>query len=77
MKERIIALPDKSLNELSLDKAEKKELDNWLTQPPHNRSIFEKIINPEKLQQDVKEMLAYTDETCLQSAVVNFNIALY
>jgi len=60
MNERIIALLHKTLNELSLDEAEKKELDDWLSQSPHNRSLYEEITtDPENLQKDVREMLLY------------------
>jgi ferric-dicitrate binding protein FerR (iron transport regulator) len=59
MNERIVTLLHKSIGDIPLDESEKKELDNWLAQSPYNRSLFEEIMNKEKLQEDVKEMLSY------------------
>jgi len=59
MNERIVALLYKSISDTELDETEKKELDIWLAQSPYNRSLFDEIMNGEKLEEDVKEMLQY------------------
>ena len=59
MNERILALLYKSISDTELDETEKIELDNWLAQSPHNRSLFDEIMDREKLEEDVKEMWQY------------------
>ena len=38
----------------SLDSAERQQLDEWLAASPGNRQFFERISDPEQLQEDIR-----------------------
>jgi len=63
MNERIIILLRKSIDDQLLDDKEKKELDNWTHQSPHNLSLYEHLSNSEELLAEIKELLRDASES--------------
>jgi ferric-dicitrate binding protein FerR (iron transport regulator) len=63
MNERIVVLLYKFINDISLEETEKEELNNWLAQSPHYRALFDQMMDSEKLQEEIKEMLSYDGRT--------------
>jgi len=55
--EQIIILLRKSIDDQLLDNEEKKELDDWTHQSPHNLSLYEYLSNSEELLAEIKELL--------------------
>jgi ferric-dicitrate binding protein FerR (iron transport regulator) len=62
MNERIVVLLNKLISDLALDESEQNELKNWLAQSPHNRAVYKEILNKEKLEEDIREMLLYNSQ---------------
>jgi len=63
MNERIFILLRKSIDDQLLDEAEKKELDDWIHQSPHNLSLYNFFMDREELIAEIKEMLRNASET--------------
>ena len=62
MNQQIVALLHKLISDIALDGSERKELDNWLAQSPHNRAVYKEILSKEKLEEDIREMLLYNSQ---------------
>ena len=62
MNQQIVALLHKLISDIALDESERKELDNWLAQSPHNRAVYKEILSKEKLEEDIREMLLYNSQ---------------
>lgn len=62
MNEQMIGILYKSVNGTDLTVDEKNELDKWLEQSPHNRKLYDEIIDSEFFRQEVKATLAYDNK---------------
>ena len=61
--ERIISLLYKKVNAEFLNEAEQKELDDWITKSPHNRSVCNCVTNQDDLQEEIKKCLRYDSKS--------------
>lgn len=57
MKEQILVLLQKKINNVRLTDEEQLELDSWIAASPRNKEVYDDIMNQEDLQYEIKQML--------------------
>lgn len=56
---RIANILKKCIDQERLDSHEQQLLDEWLAASPHNRSVYEEVTDPGRLEKDIKEIVGY------------------
>jgi len=56
---RIADILKKCIDQERLDSHEQQLLDEWIAASPHNRSVYEEVTDPDRLEKDIKEIVGY------------------